>query len=170
MELFFQWLIDRFESLYCTFIVRPYQRGVHIRRGHLKRVAQPGLRLKQPFGIDEIEKVDLRLRTSNLPTQVVERKAGHATAVGVVVWWCVREDMVERLILDVEGEFTDVFNDTVTGMVAEAFDNEEISFQEARKIILESCRRRLGRYGFVIKDIYLTDFGPARIFRLVQSD
>lgn len=171
MEQFFQWLIDRYESLYVTFIVRPYERAVHIRRGKLKRVCKPGIYFKLPLELDQIVKVNVVTTTSNLKTQVVMREDGTSVVVGVVIRWRVREEAVDRLVIDLE-DYETVLADTTLGMVARVFiqSKASMSLPEMQAKILEAVRRRLGKFGFDVEDIYITDVANARTFRLVSGE
>ena len=118
MEVFFRWLIDRWEALYCAFIVRPYERAVHVRFGKLKRVAGPGWRFRLPFEIDEIIRINVVPTTSNLGTQVVTDLQGNAFVISVVIYWRVREDSVASMALELE-DHEDVLHDTTYGMLAQ---------------------------------------------------
>lgn len=172
MDSFFQWIIDRFESFYCAFVVRPYERAVHIRKGKFKRVCSPGLYFKLPFELDEIHKVNVVSTTSNLSTQVVTTADDETLVVGVVIRWRVREDRVASLILDLE-DYEDVLHDTTYGMVARTFlqtSLSELALEELSQRILEALRRRVGRFGFDVEDLYVTDISNARTFRLVGGD
>lgn len=169
MDVFFEWLIDRWESLYCAFIVRPYERAVHIRRGKLLRICPPGFHWKLPFEIDEIWKVNVVSTTTNLNTQVVTDTLGQSYVVSVVVKWKVKEEQVARLIIDLE-DYEDVLNDTVYGMLArgcreQSFDN--IAEVEAR--VATAVRYKLGKYGFDLEDLWVTDISKARTLRLVTG-
>ena len=171
MELFFQFLIDKWQALYVTFIVRPYERAVHIRSGKLLRVCKPGWYCKLPLEIDEIHKVNIVSTTENLPTQVVTTADDLTYVVGVVVRWRVREEAVAKLVIDLE-DHVDVLRDTIIGMVAQEFikADSEVPLEKLQSNILEATRRRLGRFGFDIEDLYVTDISEARTFRLVQGD
>lgn len=172
MDTFFAWLIDRWESLYFGFVVRPYERAVHIRRGKLKRVCGPGWHAKHPFGLDEIHKVNVVSTTANLKTQVVTTADDYTLVVGVVIRWRVREEAVSRLILDLE-DYEDVLTDTCYGMVAKVFletTMDGIDMDELAKKILEQVRRRVGKFGFDVEDLFITDISEARTFRLVQGE
>ena len=171
MELFFQFLIDKWQALYVTFIVRPYERAVHIRSGKLLRVCKPGWYWKLPLEIDEIHKVNIVSTTENLPTQVVTTADDLTYVVGVVVRWRVREEAVAKLVIDLE-DHVDVLRDTIIGMVAQEFikADSEVPLEKLQSNILEATRRRLGRFGFDIEDLYVTDISEARTFRLVQGD
>lgn len=169
MDIFFQWLIDRWESLYCTFIVREYERVLQLRRGLVLRVAQPGWRWKLPFGIDELIRADTRTQTANLHTQVLETADGTNVVIGAVVRWRLVPEKVETAILTFDT--IDSVQDIVYGMVAEQVAEHGVKdLPLLRAKILEAVRRRIGRYGFDIEDIYITDIAPAKTLRLVQGD
>src|SRR5690606_12409690 len=172
MDTFFQWIIDKWESLYCRFMVRPYERAVHIRKGKLLRVCKPGWYWKLPFEIDEIHKVNVVSTTSNLKTQVVTTKDDYALVVGVVIRWRVREEAVAHLIIDLE-DYQDVLTDVCYRMVAKCFLEVQLAYMvmdTLAKNILDLVRRRVGKFGFDVEDLYITDISEAKTFRLVQGE
>lgn len=171
MDVFFQWLFDTVEKLYIMYVIRPYERGVHIRLGSVLRTVGPGWYFQCPFGVDDLHKVNIVTTTHNLPTQVVTASNGTLVALGIVVVWRVREEAVERIVVDLE-DYDDVLNDTTTGMVPKTVAEFDwpLDLSSLQDAVLTAVRRRMGRYGIDVQDIYITDFGKARIFRLVQSD
>jgi regulator of protease activity HflC (stomatin/prohibitin superfamily) len=171
MNSLFDWIFDMIENFYCMFVIRPYERGVHIRRGKLKRTVKPGLYFKLPFELDEIHKVNVVSTTTNLETQLVTTDTGEIFAVGAVLRWRVREDACARLVIDLE-DYEDVLEDTALGMIAQVFSNKrgKLTLDEVRLEASEAIRRRLGKFGIDLEDLYITDFGKCRAFRLIQSD
>jgi regulator of protease activity HflC (stomatin/prohibitin superfamily) len=68
-------------------ILREYQRGVVFRLGTaLKDVKGPGLVLIIPFGIDRMVKVDMRVRTMDVPPQDVITRDNVSVKVNAVVY------------------------------------------------------------------------------------
>jgi regulator of protease activity HflC (stomatin/prohibitin superfamily) len=173
MELFFQWLIERWESTYFVFLVRPYERAVHIRSGRLLRICKPGWYFKCPLEYDAVHKVNVVSTTNNLGTQVVTMKDGGSWVIGVVAKWRCKEEWVARLIIDVE-DYEDVFNDTVYGMTARQcrqFDpRATINLDDLEGAITTDIRRRVGKIGIELEDLWITDIARARTLRLVTGD
>ncbi len=68
-------------------ILREYERGVVFRLGSaLKQVKGPGLVLIIPFGIDRLIKVDMRVRTMDVPPQDVITRDNVSVKVNAVVY------------------------------------------------------------------------------------
>ncbi len=68
-------------------ILREYERGVVFRLGSaLKQVKGPGLVLIIPFGIDRLVKVDMRVRTMDVPPQDVITRDNVSVKVNAVVY------------------------------------------------------------------------------------
>ncbi len=68
-------------------ILREYERGVVFRLGSaLKQVKGPGLVLIIPFGVDRLVKVDMRVRTMDVPPQDVITRDNVSVKVNAVVY------------------------------------------------------------------------------------
>lgn len=79
------WLI--FSSI---IIINQVERGVLFRFGKVVGVKEPGIRMRFPFGIDVLKKVDLRTRTINVPQQEVITKDNISILVDAVVYYNVQ--------------------------------------------------------------------------------
>lgn len=80
-------------------ILREYQRGVVFFLGRFQRVKGPGLIVIVP-GIQQMERVDLRTVTMDVPTQDVISKDNVSVKVNAVIYFRVLDP--ERAILQVE--------------------------------------------------------------------
>lgn len=79
------WLI-----LSSIIIVNQVERGVVFRFGRVVGVKEPGIRMRFPFGIDVVRKVDLRTRTIDVPQQEVITKDNISILVDAVVYYNVQ--------------------------------------------------------------------------------
>lgn len=78
-----------FVLLNSLIIINEYERGVIFRFGRVVGFLKPGLKMKIPFGIDIIKKVDIRTRTINVPQQEVITKDNISIMVDAVVYYNV---------------------------------------------------------------------------------
>lgn len=79
------WLV-----LSSVIVVNQVERGVVFRFGRVVGVKNPGLRMRFPFGIDNVRKVDLRTRTIDVPQQEVITKDNISILVDAVVYYNVQ--------------------------------------------------------------------------------
>jgi len=79
------WLI-----LSSVIIINQVERGVVFRFGRVVGVKEPGIRMRFPFGIDIVRKVDLRTRTIDVPQQEVITKDNISILVDAVVYYNVQ--------------------------------------------------------------------------------
>ncbi len=70
-------------------IVREYNRGVFFRFGRLQRLLGPGINVIMPFNIDQINIVDIRTFTIDVPKQEVITKDNIPVVVDAVVYFNV---------------------------------------------------------------------------------
>ena len=71
-------------------VINQVERGVVFRFGKVVGVKNPGLRMRFPFGIDIVRKVDLRTRTIDVPQQEVITKDNISILVDAVVYYNVQ--------------------------------------------------------------------------------
>ena len=71
-------------------IINQVERGVVFRFGKVVGVKEPGIRMRFPFGIDVVRKVDLRTRTIDVPQQEVITKDNISILVDAVVYYNVQ--------------------------------------------------------------------------------
>lgn len=79
------WLV-----LSSVIIINQVERGVVFRFGRVVGVKEPGIRMRFPFGIDVVRKVDLRTRTIDVPQQEVITKDNISILVDAVVYYNVQ--------------------------------------------------------------------------------
>lgn len=71
-------------------VINQVERGVVFRFGKVVGVKNPGIRMRFPFGIDIVRKVDLRTRTIDVPQQEVITKDNISILVDAVVYYNVQ--------------------------------------------------------------------------------
>ncbi|MDD4125154.1 MAG: slipin family protein [Eubacteriales bacterium] len=75
-------------------VINEYERGVIFRFGHVVGVLKPGLRMRIPFGIDIIRKIDIRVRTIDVPDQEIITKDNVSIRVDAVVYYRVEDPIL----------------------------------------------------------------------------
>lgn len=93
--------IVAFALLSAVRVFNEYERGVVFRLGNcLPEPIGPGLAIVLPFGIDRVERVDLRTITMDVPAQEVITRDNVSVRVNAVVYFQVVEP--RRALLEVE--------------------------------------------------------------------
>jgi len=75
-------------------IINEYERGVVFRFGHVVNVLKPGIKLRIPFGIDIVRKIDLRTRTIDVPQQEIITKDNISIKVDAVVYYHIEDPVL----------------------------------------------------------------------------
>ena len=83
----------------CLKIVRQYERGVLFTLGKFSGVMQPGLRIVIPV-IQAWERVDIRVKTVDIPSQECVSKDNVSLKVNAVLYY--RVDQSDKAVLEVE--------------------------------------------------------------------
>lgn len=145
--------------------------AVHIRRGFVLRTVGPGWYFRMPFAIDDVEKVNIKPTALNLSTQVVTTQNHVEMVLGIVAIVRVRPEKVASVIVDID-DYENFVPRTIIGVMSDCAYRREwpMDMNSLKRDALEAMRRRLGRYGVEIMDLYISDCGKCRVFRLVQSD
>jgi len=95
--------------LFWPFIIKifnQYERCVHFRLGRLVRPAKgPGLFFFIPF-VDEIRRVDLRIRTMDVPTQEMMTKDSVTVRVNAVIYFYVSDAIKSVIMVDNHNQST----------------------------------------------------------------
>lgn len=86
-------------AYFVIFIFREYERGVVFFLGRFQKVTGPGFRLLIP-GVQQIVRVDLRIRVLDVPTQDVISRDNVSVKVNAVVYFRVLD--AEKAIIQVE--------------------------------------------------------------------
>ena len=71
-------------------IINQVEKGVIFRFGRVIGIKEPGIRIKLPFGIDVVRRVDLRTRTIDVPRQEIITKDNISIMVEAVVYYNVQ--------------------------------------------------------------------------------
>lgn len=82
------WLV-----LSSIIIINQVEKGVVFRFGKVIGLKEPGIRLRLPFGIDVVRRVDLRTRTIDVPQQEIITKDNISIMVEAVVYYNVQNPL-----------------------------------------------------------------------------
>lgn len=166
MEALLNFLFGWTEWLQCAVVIDQYERGVLLRFGKYKKTLGPGFHWIVPAGVDEVLTTNVVPTTTNLDTQIVTTSDWETVLLGAVVRWRVEDVM--KMTLNLE-DADDVLFDTAYGMVAKVAQQrelEELDSEEFRGEVLKQIRRRVGRYGLHVEDVFITDMAKAKAFKL----
>ncbi len=72
-------------------VINEYERGVIFRFGHVVGVLRPGLRMRIPFGIDVVHKIDIRVHALDVPDQEIITKDNVSIRVDAVVYYHISD-------------------------------------------------------------------------------
>jgi regulator of protease activity HflC (stomatin/prohibitin superfamily) len=165
MDVLWQLLGDFFGRLQCFTIVDQYEEGVLLRCGKYVRTVKPGLVWQWPI-IDAVLTDNIVPTTTNLDTQILTTCDGNTVLIGAVLRWRIED--VKKVLLELEDP-DDVLFDTAYGMIAEAAQSttyDDLESDEFRSEVREGIRRRMGKYGIHVEEVFLTDIAKTRSFHL----
>ena len=86
-------LVALWVVLSSIIIINQVEKGVVFRFGKVIGIKDPGIRLKLPFGIDVVRRVDLRTRTIDVPQQEIITKDNISIMVEAVVYYNVQNPL-----------------------------------------------------------------------------
>lgn len=138
-------------------VINEYDRGVIFRFGHVVGVLKPGLRMRIPFGIDIVRKVDLRTRTIDVPQQEIITKDNISILVDAVVYYHI-EDPVKVITKVVNFDRSTVMlGQTTLRSVLGQHELDEIltSKENINEILKELLTETMSSWGIVITAVEL---------------
>ena len=165
MDVLWQFLGEFIGRFQCFTIVNQYEAGVLLRYGKYVRTVAPGLVWQWPI-VDTVLTDNVVPTTTNLDTQILTTSDGKTVLIGAVLRWRIED--VKKVLLELEDP-DDVLFDTAYGMIAEAAQTttyDDLESDEFRSNVREGIRRRMGKYGVHVEEVFLTDIAMTRSFHL----
>ena len=181
-------MIDLFSPLWILFyvialfvlsglkIVKQYERGVKFTLGKYTGIMEPGLRIVIPI-IESWERVDLRIKTLDVPSQEAVSKDNVSLKVNAVIYYKVQE--AKKAILEVESfnyAVAQLAQTTMRNIVGE-FELDEIlaKREQISKKISDIVDKDTDPWGIKVdkielKDIELPETMKRAMARQVESE
>ena len=172
----FDWIGDLIEWVLSIFprlvIIRSTNRAVKFVRGKKLVLVEPGLMVYWPLVTEVIHLAVVR-QTLNLPTQRLVTKDGKRVIASAVVVFAV-SDAIQAVGLswDWEDTIKDISMASVAAIITGAeYDDLVSSLSGKLRVDLTTeCRVQLKKYGVRVQKCLLTDFCPASVIALSNSD
>ncbi|MDR3644147.1 MAG: slipin family protein [Clostridia bacterium] len=133
-------------------VINEYERGVVFRFGRVVKVLKPGLRLRFPFGIDIVRKVDLRTRTIDVPRQEIITKDNISIFVDAVVYYRVEDPTLVITKVVYFDRSTTLLGQTTLRSVLGQHELDEIlqSKENLNTILKDMLSETMSSWGIVI--------------------
>lgn len=133
-------------------VINEYERGVVFRFGRVVNVLGPGLRLRIPFGVDIVRKVDLRTRTIDVPRQEIITKDNISIFVDAVVYYHVQDPkLVLTKVVYFERSTTQLGQTTLRSVLGQHELDEILTSKEnLNKILKDMLAETMSAWGIVI--------------------
>lgn len=144
-------LVILFAALFLV-VINEYERGVVFRFGRVVKVMQPGLRMRFPFGIDIVRKVDLRTRTIDVPRQEIITKDNISIFVDAVVYYHIEDPkLVITKVVNFDRSTTLLGQTTLRSVLGQHELDEILTGKEQLNAILKNMlTETMSSWGIVI--------------------
>jgi regulator of protease activity HflC (stomatin/prohibitin superfamily) len=138
-------------------VINEYERGVVFRFGHVVGVLKPGLKLRIPFGIDIVRKVDLRTRTIDVPEQESITKDNISILVDAVVYYYISDPvLVITKVVNFDRSTTMLGQTTLRSVLGQHEMDEILTSKDNINIILKNMlTETMSSWGIVITAVEL---------------
>lgn len=138
-------------------VINEYERGVVFRFGHVVGVLKPGLRLRIPFGIDIVRKVDLRTRTIDVPQQEIITKDNISIKVDAVVYYHIEDPvLVITKVVNFDHSTTMLGQTTLRSVLGQHEMDEILTSKDNINTILKNLlTETMSSWGIVITAVEL---------------
>lgn len=165
------WLFANIASLSPLIVIRSYQRGVEYRFGQVTRTAlPPGWYWRFPY-LREIERVVVTLQWIDAPVQGVQATCGTTVAVSANIGFVVKDAVAWfNDVQDAEHTLLNMARPHLTAIAGE-FDYSDARDRLAGmgRLMRRRLRVELDEMGVTVIKVGITDFVPARHYRLLQD-
>ncbi len=138
-------------------VINEYERGVIFRFGHVIGVLKPGLKLRIPFGVDHVRKVDLRTRTIDVPQQEIITKDNISIKVDAVVYYHIADPvLVITKVVNFNSSTTMLGQTTLRSVLGRHELDEILTSKDNINLILkEMLTETMSSWGIVITAVEL---------------
>lgn len=138
-------------------VINEYERGVIFRFGHVVGVLKPGLRMRIPFGIDIVRKVDLRTRTIDVPQQEIITKDNISIKVDAVVYYHIEDPiLVITKVVNFDRSTTMLGQTTLRSVLGQHELDEILTSKDGINTILKNLlTETMSSWGIVITAVEL---------------
>lgn len=146
-----------FLAMLSFVVINEYERGVIFRFGHVVGVLKPGLKMRIPFGIDIVRKVDLRTRTIDVPQQEIITKDNISIKVDAVVYYHVEDPvLVITKVVNFERSTTMLGQTTLRSVLGRHELDEILTSKDNINTILKNMlTETMSSWGIVITAVEL---------------
>lgn len=161
-------LINWIEQILPVVIIPSYEKGVQLRFGNFKKVLEPGIHFKIPFG-DEIIHQHVVVTTLSLPAQSLYTLDKQNFVVKGVVKYKISD--VKTFLLEVY-DAKDALSDMTMSIVKNiiiSIPAEKCIDPELDNLLTKKARVEAKKWGVDIQQVTLTDVAPIRSYRLIND-
>ena len=160
-------LKEGWDSVKAWQIVRCYEGGVILRRGHFSREIKEGWNWKWPL-MEEAHTTEINPEPVNFETQSLTTKDGVSIMVSGVVLVKIRN--VKKALLECQ-EVEDMVAEVGVGVLCDmimANDYEKAREPEFRDEVKKACHKELTEWGIDVIRFKFQDFAKVRTLRVVD--
>jgi len=138
-------------------VINEYERGVIFRFGHVVGVLKPGLKMRIPFGIDIVHKIDLRTRTIDVPQQEIITKDNISIKVDAVVYYHIEDPtLVITKVVNFNNSTTMLGQTTLRSVLGQHELDEILTSKDNINMILKNLlSETMSSWGIVITAVEL---------------
>jgi regulator of protease activity HflC (stomatin/prohibitin superfamily) len=169
LEKLFDLIVQFLEFFRFCSVIDCYEKGVHLRKGKLLRVLEPGIRFMIPFYIDRMSTERVVVRVRELLTQTLITKDGKQIAAGIIIEFKIFD--IVKAMLEVN-EVIEAVDNACQATLAEHVLAEtfaDICTEGFAKALTTACNLRAEPFGIEIRSVRLFELAPVRTYRLIGS-
>lgn len=164
----YEGIIQFLEYFYLFNFVKPYEMGMHYRKGKFLRVVEPGMWWRWPI-IDLIEVHTVTTTTLSIPTQSLTTADDKQIVVKSMVKYKIAD--IKSFYLNINDP-VDAISDTTQAIIKEQIINK--TWNECRdnnldNEITKKLRTQVRKWGFDVECVTITDLGLIRSYRLFNE-
>ncbi len=164
-------IITNIWEFFIPFIViNEFEGGVVLKLGHYNRTLGTGLHWFIPFGIEVVISTETAITTMGLRAQTLTTLDQQTIVISSIIKYEIKN--VKPYLLEIRDE-EDVLSDVTLGTIKRIVNNtnyQSILTNNIEKLVLQSVRNDVNKYGFKVHNIIFADMGKIKTLRLITDD
>ena len=150
-------------------VVDPWEEGIKVRLGKVKKTLKPGFHFKRPLSIDQIYTVNVKPQIIDIAAQSLETLDGIPVVVAGAIEYSVED--VKKLFLNVQ-DYDDSLVNLGQILIAEyvtSSSNQDCTRESIQKAVKRRLKDSARKWGINIKRFGVTDLAEHKVYRIMSD-
>lgn len=165
-----QLLIEFARLFQCWIVLDPYEEGVLVRLGKVKKILGPGFHWCWPFYVDMVHYQNVTPSAHSLGDQSMITKDGKNIGYNAIITFRIKDiEKATMEVHDTDHAVMDACEGEIGRVLRESTYEEIVGMGDILERLTAACRKRGWRWGIEVMSVQLAGLGLVRNIRLMQK-